>query len=170
MPMAPVVRPAAPDDAAEIVALIWRLAAFEGGADAVALTEETVRRDGFGPRRRFEVLLAEDGGNVRGGVVLLQSYSSWAGAPTLIVHDLYVDEAARGHGIGRALLAAAAGLARARGCCRLDVNVLSWNRAARRFYEGLGFVSLVEWQPYRLDGEGLRRFDPLQERDALRPT
>lgn len=155
--MVPVVRPATPDDAAAIVALIRRLAAFEGAPDAVALTEDTVRRDGFGPGRRFEVLLAEADGAIRGGVVLLESYSSWAGAPTLIVHDLYVDEAARGRGLGRALLTAAAALAAARGCRRLDVNVLSWNAAARRFYQGLGFTALADWLPHRLDAAGLHR-------------
>jgi len=165
--MAPLVRPATPDDAAAIVALIRRLAAFEGGAE-VALTEDTVRRDGFGPGRRFEVLLAEEEGAIRGGVTLLESYSSWAGAPTLIVHDLYVDEAERGRGLGRALLAAAAGVALARGCCRLDVNVLSWNGAARRFYEGLGFAPLPDWQPHRLDAAGLRRLAALPVRPPAR--
>ncbi len=155
--MTPVVRPATPDDAGAIVALIRRLAAFEGAASAAALTEDTVRRDGFGPGRRFEVLLGENESGICGCVVLLQSYSSWAGAPTLIIHDLYVDEAARGRGLGRALLASAAGLALARGGCRLDVNVLTWNRAAGRFYEGLGFTPLPDWQPHRLDAEGLRR-------------
>ena len=45
----------------------------------------------------------------------------------------------------------------ARGCRRRDVNVLSWNQAARRFYQGLGFAPLEAWLPYRLDAEGLRR-------------
>jgi len=71
--MAPLIRTATPDDAAEIVALVCRLAAFEGGVDALALTEDIVRRDGFGPGRRFEVLLAEERGDILGGVILLES-------------------------------------------------------------------------------------------------
>ena len=153
----PTVRPAAPEDAAAILALIRRLAAFEEPAAVVALTEETIRRDGFGPRRRFEALLAEDGDGIQGLAVLLETYSSWAGAPALLIHDLFFEEGARGHGAGRALLAAAAGLALTRGAGRLDVNVLSWNKAARRFYETLGFLALTGWLPHRLDGEGLRR-------------
>ncbi len=153
----PIIRAAVPGDAPAIVALIRRLAAFEGVPAAVTLTEETVRRDGFGPGRRFQVLLAQEDSAVRGGVVLLESYSSWAGAPVLVVHDLFVDEAARGRGIGRALLAAAADLGVTGGCCRMEVNVLSWNRDGRRFYEGLGFVALADWQPHRLDAGLLRR-------------
>ena len=157
MSTAPIIRPARPEDAAAIVALINKLAAFERAPGAVTLTEETVRRDAFGPDRRFEVLLAENEGGLCGGVTLLAGYSSWAGAPALIVHDLHVDATARGRGVGRALLEAAAALALARGCCRIDVNVLSWNQPARRFYQELGFAPLADWLPHRLDAEGLRR-------------
>ncbi len=152
-----IVRAAVAADAAAIVALIRRLAAFERSEMMPALTEGAVLRDCFGPQPKFSVLLAEGDGRLRGGVVLLDAYSSWAGKPAMIVHDLYVEDGARGRGIGRQLLAAAARLAVERGCCRFDVTVLSWNRPARAFYEGLGFVALEEWQPYRLDAEGLRR-------------
>ncbi len=152
-----VVRAAVAADAAGIVALIRQLAAFERSGMVPALTEDAVLRDCFGPQPRFSVLLAEGEGRVRGGVVLLDAYSSWAGKPAMFVHDLYVEDGARGRGIGRELLAAAARLAVERDCCRLDVNVLSWNRSARAFYEGLGFVALEQWHPYRLEADGLRR-------------
>ncbi len=149
------IRPAAAGDCAAIVDLVRRLAAFERSPGAVRLDEATVRRDCFGPEPRFEVLLADQGGAIRGGAVLLGAYSSWAGAPTLMVHDLYVDAGSRGRGVGRALLAAAARLATQRGCCRMDVNVLSWNREARTFYETLGFRLQDDWLPYRLDAAGM---------------
>ncbi len=151
------IRPAQPEDSAAILALIRRLAAFEGATDGIALTEQVIRRDAFGEQRRFEVLLAERRGVVCGVVVLLTSYSSWHGAPTLVIHDLYVDADARGGGTGRALLIAAAQLALRRGCCRVDVNVVACNDAARRFYEGLGFAPLRDWLPYRLDRDGGER-------------
>ena len=151
------VRPAREADAAVIVGLIRRLAAFEEPGASVALTEETVRTDCFGPAPRFSVLLAEADGAVLGGAVLLDVYSSWAGKPAMIVHDLFVEDDARGHGVGRALLSAAARRAARRGCCRLDVNVVSWNRRARDFYESQGFREVAGWRPYRLDAEGLQR-------------
>lgn len=166
----PTVRPAVPEDAAAIVALIRRLAAFEEPGAAVALTEETVRRDGFGPERRVEALLAEDGGGaVVGLVTVLATYSSWAGAPALVVHDLFVADDARARGTGRALLAAVARLAVARGCCRIDVAVVARNHAARGFYETLGFAPLADWLPYRLTGEALERLaapPPIPGRDG----
>ncbi len=146
----PLIRPAVPDDAAAIVGLITALAAFERAPGAVTLTEAAVRRDAFGPQRRFRVLLAETDGEACGILTLLDTYSSWAGAPAMTVHDLYVTEAARGRGLGRRLLAEAVRLALSEGCLRLDVNVLSWNESARRFYHSLGFEPLGDWLPYRL--------------------
>lgn len=154
---ATVIRPAIPDDAAAIVGLIRRLAEFEKAPAAVSLDEAAVRRDCFGPHPRLHVLLAFSGDMPCGVVTLLDSYSSWAGAPAMIVHDLFVDDAARGRGLGHGLLAAAARLALARGCCRLDVNVLGWNQPARHFYQSLGFAPLADWLPHRLDAEGLGR-------------
>ncbi len=149
------IRPTAPDDAPEILALIRELASFEREPHAVAITEAVIRRDAFGPRARFQVLFAERDGQVVGFVSLLPGYSSWAGKPTLTVHDLFLREAARGLGAGRALLAAAAREAVARGAARMDVNVLHWNTPARAFYQGLGFVQLEDWLPYRITGSAL---------------
>ncbi|MBI3445648.1 MAG: GNAT family N-acetyltransferase [Magnetospirillum sp.] len=151
-----VIRAAEPRDAAAIVGLIRRLAAFERAPGTIALTEGTVRRDAFGPHRRFRVLLAELDDVPCGLVTLLDSYSSWAGAPAMTIHDLFVDEAARGRGLGRHLLAEAARLALAEGCCRLDVNMLDWNEPGRRFYRSLGLAALDGWLPHRLDGAGLQ--------------
>lgn len=155
--MPPTIRPARPEDAAAILALILRQAAFEGAGGTVALTEDTIRADAFGPGRRFEVMLAEQAGIVVGLAVFFDSYSSWAGRPALMLHDLFVDHGARGAGIGRLLLAAVAREARERGCCRMDVNVLAWNAGARRFYEGLGFSPLADWVPHRLEAAALLR-------------
>lgn len=145
-----LVRPAHPDDAPRILDLLNQLAAFEGEPGGVSLDEATLRRDAFGPHPRIEVLLAEIDGRVRGMTILYQAYSSWRGAPTLMIHDLFIEEAARGSGAGKALVTAAAQLAEERGGCRLDVNVLGWNEKARKFYESLGFAALTDWVPHRL--------------------
>lgn len=150
------IRAAQADDSGKILRLLRLLAAFEGEPEAVITTEDIIRRDGFGPGRRFEVLLAEADSGICGMVVLFQAYSSWRGAPTLVIHDLFVEETARGGGAGRALVEAAARLAVERGCCRIDLNVVEGNDGGRRFYEGLGFKAAEGWLPYRL---------PLLERD-----
>lgn len=151
------IRPAATDDAPRILDLLSQLAAFEGEPGSVSMDETTLLRDAFGPTPRIEVLLAEIDAEVRGMLILYQSYSSWRGAPALMIHDLFVEEMARGSGAGKALVKEAAKMAMTRGACRLDVNVLGWNEPARKFYENLGFSALPAWVPHRLGDEAMIR-------------
>ncbi|MEW2132503.1 GNAT family N-acetyltransferase [Streptomyces sp. NPDC005435] len=61
-------------------------------------------------------------------------------AHVLQIRGLAVAGEARGHGVGRALVRAAAELARARGARRLTLRVLGHNTPARRLYEAEGFT------------------------------
>ena len=67
-------------------------------------------------------------------------FSTFAARPLLNLHDLVVHASARRRGIGRQLIARLEEIARARGCCKLTLEVLSENRAARSVYEALGFA------------------------------
>ena len=70
------------------------------------------------------------------------------GHTSLYVDDLCVDEAARGRGIGRALMAHVAAFAKAAGCYSVTLNVWACNEGARRFYESLGMHEqrrTMEW-------------------------
>lgn len=143
-----IVRPARAGDGVALHALLVELAAFEqGGVDA---TPADLERDGFGEKPLFEALLAERDGRAVGMLTFLPLYSSWRGRPALLIHDLYVREAARGSGAGKALVTRLGEIGRQRGCCRIDVNVLDWNQRARAFYAGLGFAHNDGWLGYRL--------------------
>lgn len=63
----------------------------------------------------------------------------WYAGPVGLLDELYVVPAHRGRGIGRALLAAAEQLVRARGGQLLEINVDGDDVAARRFYERHGY-------------------------------
>jgi GNAT superfamily N-acetyltransferase len=150
------IREAQPADAATIVRLIRELAAYEDLADLVRLTEADVLRDGFGQRPSFECLLAEVDGQVVGLAIHRPSYSTFDGCRGLYVEDLFVADSARGHGIGRMLMARLAALARERGCSRMSLAVVHWN-PARDFYRHLGFVQVEDWLSYQLSGDALIR-------------
>jgi ribosomal protein S18 acetylase RimI-like enzyme len=74
-----------------------------------------------------------------------QGFSTFAARPLLNIHDVAVHEKHRGAGVGRALLAAAETAARARGCCKITLEVLSNNTPAIAAYDRAGF------EPYVLD-------------------
>lgn len=142
------IRRARAGDGATIHALLTELAAFEQGS--VEASAADLERDAFGPKPLFEALLAERDGRAVGMLTYLSLYSSWRGRPALMIHDLFVQEAARGTGAGKALIGRLAEIARERGCCRIDVNVLDWNDKARAFYASLGFAHNEGWLGYRL--------------------
>jgi ribosomal protein S18 acetylase RimI-like enzyme len=158
-----VIRAATAADAATIVRLLRALAEYEDLLDQVKIDAAAVLRDGFGERRYFECLLAEVAGAAVGLAVFYHTYSTFEGRPELYVEDIVVDQAARGQGVGRALMARLAALALERNCFCLDLAVLHWN-PARDFYRRLGFRHVEDWLPYRLDGEGLRRLAAAEDR------
>ena len=157
------IRFATADDCALILDFIRELALYERAPEAVVATEAQLREHGFGPQPRFEALIAELDGAPAGMALFHPRFSTWTGTPTVYLEDLVVREAARGHGVGRRLMARLAKLALERGWVRIDFQVLDWN-PARGFYRKLGFDHLDEWLRYGATKGWLER---LAEWDAL---
>ena len=67
-------------------------------------------------------------------------WSVWKNAEDCWLEDLYVREAARRGGLGRALVDAAVARAMTRGCRRIELDVNEDNRAALALYEACGFT------------------------------
>ncbi len=65
--------------------------------------------------------------------------------------------AARGRGVGGALLRYLAGIAVERNCARFEWAVLDWNVDAIAVYRRMGAVGLEDWTVQRVEGEALRR-------------
>ena len=89
------------------------------------------------------VLLARQdgpGGEAIGVAVCFLGYSTFRARPLLNLHDLAVLPDARGAGVGLALLEGVADRARARGCCKVTLEVREDNAVARRLYARAGFV------------------------------
>ena len=150
------IRFATIDDCALLLELIRRLAAYEKSPDAVVATEADLRCHGFGPDPAFEAIIAFLDGEPAGAALFHSRFSTWLGRPCMHLEDLYVTEAARGHGVGRRLMARLAGVAVERGWGRIDFHVLDWN-PARGFYHRLGMAQVGGWLRYGGDAEALRR-------------
>jgi GNAT superfamily N-acetyltransferase len=131
-----MVRIATEEDTAEVARLMigfrnwWQRdepddAAFEAG----------VRRVLADPNSDF--LLA---GDPPAGVCQLRyRHSVWTESDDCWLEDIFVEEAARRTGLGRALMEAAFERARERGCARMELDVNEANPGAVRLYESLGF-------------------------------
>lgn len=153
------VRQARPtlDDARAIHRFVCELAAYEREPDAVEATPESLLAQMKNARPPFECLLAESEGEPVGFALFFPSYSTWRGKPGLYVEDVYVPERLRGRGIGRSLFRELARVALDRGCARLELAVLEWNRPSIEFYEKLDATALDEWRLFRIDGDALER-------------
>ena len=87
--------------------------------------------------------------------MFFHNFSTFEGRPGIYLEDLFVRPAARGSGLGKALLAQLASLAIERDCARLEWSVLDWNAPAIGFYQTLGARLMDEWTGMRIDGAAL---------------
>lgn len=151
------IRPARPADAPTILRFIHALAEYEKLRHEADLTLADVETSFFGAAPRVFCDIAELGGRPVGFAVWFYSYSTFRGRHGIYLEDLFVDEAARGHGAGKALLAGLARRCRDQSLPRLDWAVLDWNAPSIAFYDSLGAGALDGWTTRRLTGEALDR-------------
>lgn len=154
-PPAFTLRAAEPRDVDAIVRLIRELAEFERLTHLLEVTPERLAPQMFGPRPAVEAVVAQAEGQVVGYALFFPTFSTFLARPGLWLEDLYVQPDWRGRGIGQALLAHLAALARTRGCGRFEWSVLDWNERAIRVYEGLGATVMPDWRICRVTGAPL---------------
>ncbi len=155
--MATLIRPALATDLPLISTLIRELADYERLLHDVRFEADTLGRYLFGPRPMAEVLIGEIDGVPCGFALFFHNFSTFEGRPGIYLEDLFVRAGARGHGLGKALLAELARLVESRGCVRLEWAVLDWNAPSIAFYKKLGARAMDEWTGMRLSGAELRR-------------
>ncbi|SFG23532.1 Acetyltransferase (GNAT) family protein [Novosphingobium sp. CF614] len=83
--------------------------------------------------------IARLGGEPVGGATCFTGFSTFAARPLVNIHDVSVIPGQRGKGIARALFAAIEAEARARGACKVTLEVLSGNERAKALYAALGY-------------------------------
>jgi GNAT superfamily N-acetyltransferase len=150
-----LIRPLQPADLPRLLVLIDGLADYEKLARPDAAARERLAADALADRPRFECLLAELDGVVVGYAIYFFTYSTFRARPSLYLEDIFVLSEARGQGTGIGLFRACAREAVARGCARMEWQVLSWNVPSIQFYERLGARHMDDWLPFRLDDDAL---------------
>jgi GNAT superfamily N-acetyltransferase len=106
----------------------------------------------FDPLEPMHALVADRGGELIGFTHYLFQRSTWLINSQCYLQDLYVSEAVRGGGVGRALIAAVAAAAKEAGAARVYWMTQETNAVARRLYDAVavrsGFIQ------YRVDSLG----------------
>jgi len=151
------IRPATPADLPLIAQFIRDLADYEKLAHEVRFDEATLGDRLFGARPYAEVVIGEIDGAPQGFALFFHNFSTFEGKPGIYLEDLFVRPAARGSGLGKALLAHLAKLCVERDCARLEWSVLDWNAPAIGFYQSLDAKLMDEWTVMRVDGDALTR-------------
>ncbi len=148
--------------------MVHELAAYERASDECHLTEADLATALFGPDPALYGHVARDvAGEPIGMMLWFLDFSTWEGRHGIYLEDLYVKPAARGLGLGKAMLGTLADICVARGYPRLQWWVLDWN-PAREFYHAIGGVAMSEWVPYRVSGDPLQRLATQPSSDAPR--
>ncbi len=101
-------------------------------------TEQAILRDGFGSEPEFWILVAEENDVLLGYALFHEAYETAFAARGFYLNDIFVSEAARSKGVGRALLRAVGKEAQQRHRSFVWWVAQNWNDSAIRFYERLG--------------------------------
>ena len=137
------VRPANLSERADATAIVQLIDAYardpRGGGTPLGPDVRTRLVPGLRANVMARVWLAFDDNQPVGVCVAFLGFSTFHAMPLLNIHDLAVLSAARGRGVGGALLTAAEAYARSAGCCRLTLEVQDDNAPARRLYARCGF-------------------------------
>ena len=96
------------------------------------------------------LLVIDDSGRAFGYAMCQFTITSFGGSQSVNIHDIFIEDAWRGHGVGRAMLQVVEQRARARDCAKLTLEVDRTNTGAQRLYAELGFGDGVEGS----DGSG----------------
>ncbi|HEX3735832.1 MAG TPA: GNAT family N-acetyltransferase [Solirubrobacterales bacterium] len=149
MPAAVEISPVAGE---EFEALLPLIAAYQRFYEVDELGENRNRaffRRFLAPSEDGLLLGAHDDGELVGYACLYWHFSSLAAAESVLMNDLFVSEAARGRGVGRALIEASAAVARERGAIHLEWATAPDNLTAQRLYDSTG-AERSEWVEYEL--------------------
>lgn len=147
-------RAAQREDAQKILFFIRELAKYERMEDDVVATPALLEEWIF-EKKKAEVIFPMVDGEEVGFALFFHNFSTFLGRAGLYLEDLFILEAYRGKGYGKATLRELARIALERGCGRLEWCCLDWNRPSIDFYLSLGAVQMSDWTTYRLTGETL---------------
>ena len=150
------LRETSENDLSLILGFIKEIAEYEKLSNAVDATEESLKKYVF-EKRRAEVLIVEKDENPIGYVVYFYNFSTFTGTSGLYLEDVFIRSEYRGMGLGKEIFKILGKLAREEGRKRMEWVCLNWNEPSKKFYKGLGAISMDEWTTFRLTEDYIRK-------------
>ena len=151
------IRKAVEEDIPKLLPLMRELAEFENYIGDFAVTEETLREQGF--RRSppdFHCSVAEENGSLIGFIVYYFVPFTYRVKPNMIIKELYVAENSRGKSVGQLLMKEATKEAAQKGCGLIKWWVAKWNRPGIEFYQRLGAKIDGDWHEFQMSETTIR--------------
>ncbi|MEM6724200.1 MAG: GNAT family N-acetyltransferase [Bacteroidota bacterium] len=136
------IRTATKMDIPAVYDLVKELTVYENEPDAVEATLEDYFQD-F-EAGRFEVIVADENGEVLGMMLYFRAYSTWKG-PMIYLDDFVVQQSQRRRGIGQLLFNRFVQIAQEQDAKVIKWQVLDWNRPAIEFYKKVGATIEKDW-------------------------
>lgn len=149
------IQEARKEDVPLLVDFIGKMANYEKLTHLLTVDEATLEDALFGPRPATEALILYWEDKPVGMAFYFHNFSTFTGHRGLYLEDLFIEEAYRKRGIGRAALIHLAGLALERDCKRFEWTVLNWNQPAIDFYKEMGADILPDWRICRIAGDAM---------------
>ena len=142
-------------DAKLILNFIKELAEYENLSSEVIADEKTLTEWIF-DKQKAEVIFALHNGKEVGFALFFHNFSTFLGRAGIYLEDLFVLPEYRKRGHGKGLIKELARIAVERGCGRLELSCLDWNKPSIDFYLSLGAKQMSDWTVYRFSGESLK--------------
>jgi GNAT superfamily N-acetyltransferase len=150
------IRSATAGDAALIHDLLRELADYSGLSGAFRVRQTDISRLLFSSAPRVFGDIAEVDGEAVGVAIWFYNINTFEGQAGLYLEDLYVRQAARGTGTGRALMTALARRCCEEGLASIEWSVMAGNELGLDFYAHLGAAPKSGWIAHSLSGQSLQ--------------
>ena len=144
-------------DMPAVLKLIQELADFEKEPEAVEVTVEDLKNDGFGSNPLFKTFVAELDNEIVGMALFYPRYSTWKGV-TIHLEDPIVSESKRNLKIGKALYSKVIEYGFKKGVKRIEWVVLDWNTPAIDFYKKTGANVMTDWNTVQMDEIAIKNY------------
>jgi GNAT superfamily N-acetyltransferase len=157
------LRVATPEDVDVIGRLVQGLADFEKEPDAVNVSVDQYRVDGFEAQPLFYCFLMEDVSDKTAqpytcGMAFCFIGCNLGAGPFVYLEDLFIEEKCRGKGGGSLVMRSLALLGQILSCEKLVWQALDWNTPALTFYSKIGAKVQDGLLTSRYAGQNLRDF------------